>query len=123
MRIRDKEKQREYARRHYEVNREKMKTRAVESKKKQVQLLRDYVTRYKEERPCVDCDKSYPHYVMDLDHCNGKKITNVSTAIYRGWSLERLKQEIAKCEIRCANCHRIKTYSCGVEQSGSSSGS
>lgn len=58
--------------------------------------------------PCTDCGQWYPHYVMDFDHVNGKKSFNVGT--FGAISTERLLAEIAKCDVVCANCHRIRTY-------------
>jgi hypothetical protein len=52
---------------------------------------------------------------MDLDHVHGAKEFKVSEAVQRCYGLvfERVRAEIAKCEVVCANCHRIRT-----EQSG-----
>lgn len=62
-------------------------------------------------RPCVDCGQSYPWYVMDLDHRDrSTKRHMVSAMISNSYSLQRLLVEIEKCDVRCANCHRIKTY-------------
>lgn len=56
---------------------------------------------------CKDCGESNP-IVLEFDHiCN--KIGNISDMVNSGFSIENLKLEIEKCEIRCANCHRIKT--------------
>ncbi len=57
-------------------------------------------------KPCTDCKKCYPHYVMDFDHI-GTKNCNVSSLKYG--SLERLKAEISLCELVCSNCHRERT--------------
>jgi hypothetical protein len=40
---------------------------------------------------------------------NDDKEGNISHAVNNAWSLERLTSEMSKCEVRCANCHRIKT--------------
>jgi len=45
---------------------------------------------------------------MDFDHVRGNKITEVS-ALLGFASLERLQLEIAKCDLVCANCHRVRT--------------
>ena len=45
----------------------------------------------------------------DLATIRGKKIGCVSLLANRSYSLEKLEKEISKCEVRCANCHRIKT--------------
>lgn len=58
--------------------------------------------------PCMDCNISYPTYVMDLDHVRGEKDFNLGQ-INHSISLSRVKDEIAKCEVVCANCHRIRT--------------
>lgn len=60
---------------------------------------------------CLDCGISYPSYVMDFDHRDPiDKDRNIAEAANRGWSIERLKIEIAKCDLVCANCHRIRTH-------------
>lgn len=61
--------------------------------------------------PCKDCGNRYPHYVMDFDHVRGLKDMSVAAGLARGWSIERLQREIDKCEVVCANCHRIRSFS------------
>ena len=58
--------------------------------------------------PCADCNEPYPSYVMDLDHVRGVKKFNISST--RNRSYEDLRNEIAKCDVVCANCHRIRTH-------------
>lgn len=61
------------------------------------------------KEPCLDCGQSFPSYVMDFDHREGtKKSRNISGAL-RYWSWRRVLAEIAKCDLVCANCHRIRT--------------
>lgn len=67
----------------------------------------DYIRRIRETTPCTDCKRFYPYCVMDFDHVRGQKLFNVGTMI--GQSLELIDAEIAKCEIVCSNCHRIRT--------------
>ncbi len=69
-----------------------------ENKKK----VRDYLY----ENPCVDCGEGN-FIVLEFDHVRGKKSWNVSEMMKFSW--ETILKEISKCEIRCANCHRIKT--------------
>jgi hypothetical protein len=59
--------------------------------------------------PCVDCGES-DVVVLEFDHVRGVKSAHVSDVVRRGWSLDRLRDEIAKCEVRCANCHRRATH-------------
>lgn len=59
--------------------------------------------------PCMDCGEKYPPYVMDFDHVRGVKVANVATLV--GQSNERkLREEIEKCDVVCANCHRERTW-------------
>lgn len=44
---------------------------------------------------------------MDFDHV-GDKAFNIATAIDKRWS--EIQAEIKKCDVVCANCHRIRTY-------------
>lgn len=67
--------------------------------------------------PCSDCGKLYPPHVMDFDHVNGDdKVNDVLNLALSPVSVEKLMIEIAKCEIVCSNCHRIRTHERRVDQ-------
>lgn len=53
---------------------------------------------------CMDCGGVFPSEVYDFDHIKGTKINRVSTI-----SPKIRELEIAKCDLVCANCHRIRT--------------
>ncbi len=57
--------------------------------------------------PCSDCGGRFPPVAMDFDHVRGTKFRMVSTMVNYSW--ERVLSEIEKCELVCANCHRIRT--------------
>ena len=69
---------------------------------------REYINDYLKSHPCVDCGIS-DRRVLEFDHVRGIKFGNVSKSIGECWNLQRLSDEIEKCEVRCCNCHRIKT--------------
>jgi hypothetical protein len=58
-------------------------------------------------QPCVDCGRSYPIEAMDFDHLEDKEEL-ISKLVYTAGT-ERLLSEIAKCEVVCSNCHRVRT--------------
>jgi hypothetical protein len=60
-------------------------------------------------RPCADCGVRYPPYVMDFDHVRGTKLWAIGEK-KGAVSTAALLAEIAKCEVVCANWHRIRTY-------------
>jgi len=92
-------------RKHYHKNKEQYLQR---SKEKKIEL-RDYV-RDKKDNPCSDCNKKYPFYVMQFDHVRGEKFKDLSRLISQG-SKRRIDEELEKCELVCANCHAIRTWS------------
>jgi hypothetical protein len=57
--------------------------------------------------PCVDCGGYFPAEAMDFDHVFGTKVSNVSSLRTGSW--DRVVKEIEKCDLVCANCHRIRT--------------
>ena len=57
---------------------------------------------------CTDCGVD-DLLVLEFDHVRGEKVRNVMQLARAGYSLRRVEQEIAKCEVRCANCHRRRT--------------
>ena len=72
------------------------------------------IIRTTKEQPCADCGVRYPSYVMDFDHVWGTKVEKVSDMALG--STEKLQEEISKCEVVCANCHRERTYQRGVDK-------
>lgn len=60
------------------------------------------------EHPCVDCGNNDPR-VLHFDHVRGQKRDSVSILVRHGTGLKYVKEEIKKCDVRCANCHAIRT--------------
>jgi len=62
--------------------------------------------------PCGDCDGHFPPVAMDFDHVCGEKVHTVSWLL-RNSTWEAVIAEVAKCDLVCANCHRIRTANRG----------
>lgn len=110
MAYKNKADQASAARKHYEENRELVKQRAMAFKAIKRRELSEYVRKEK-DKPCLDCNIKYPHYVMEYDHIGDDKISTVSNMVNSAVSLKKLQTEIAKCELVCSNCHRERTFS------------
>ena len=59
--------------------------------------------------PCMDCGMSYPPYVMDFDHVRGVKLFGLCTS-EKLYGFSQIKEERAKCDVVCSNCHRKRTH-------------
>lgn len=93
----------------YEKKKPEYIQRAKESNKKIRRKISNLIIKAK-DKPCVDCGRELPHYCMDLDHLPGSiKIDNVSCLVKK-CSVKIIETEIAKCEVVCAVCHRIRTW-------------
>lgn len=61
------------------------------------------------QKPCMDCQGCFHAEAMEFDHRNGLlKLFNLSQAGNR--PLDVVKAEIEKCDVVCANCHRVRTF-------------
>tara|TARA_R100001443_G_scaffold113952_1_gene129306 strand:+ start:934 stop:1281 length:348 start_codon:yes stop_codon:yes gene_type:complete len=96
------------AKRHYQENKDKIKARSYERNKVQRKRNREFVKSIKEISECIDCGESNP-LVLDFDHVKGDKILAISDMANRAYGIESISEEMDKCEVRCANCHRIIT--------------
>lgn len=55
---------------------------------------------------CQDCKIDDPR-VLEFDHVRGEKVANVAGLFGRRWKI--VEAELDKCELVCANCHKIRT--------------
>lgn len=95
-----------YGKTHYERNKQAYIQKTKERQLRNLKFLNDL----RKQSQCIDCGES-DYRVLDFDHLpEFKKEKNVYDGARHGWSIEKLQKEIAKCEVRCANCHRIKTW-------------
>ena len=100
--------QNEYSKEHYKKNKEKHNARRYALTKKTRIEHREKIRQIKESTPCYDCNVQYPSCVMEFDHLKDK-IANIADMLGKfGW--ETIEKEMAKCDIVCANCHRIRTW-------------
>jgi hypothetical protein len=95
-------------REHYVSNRDTYLDNAKSRRTRIASKLQEYKT----GRPCVDCGCYFHPYAMDFDHREGTtKSGNVSwMAGTFGNSWEKVMDEISKCDLVCAVCHRLRTY-------------
>ena len=103
---RDKIKQAIAKHNWYLKNKDYVIRKAREDEQKKKQFVREA-----KNKPCLDCKILYPYYVMQFDHRDGKqKELEIANMVNRGYGLDRIKKEIEKCDVVCANCHTIRTH-------------
>ena len=106
---------REYVREHYARNALRYRISAASRNEQRRDALRRIIREAK-DRECADCGIRYPFYVMDFDHRqDAKKFFNIGRDAPGRCSLDGLRREIGKCDVVCANCHRVRTHRRGVE--------
>jgi hypothetical protein len=58
---------------------------------------------------CLDCGNKYPPFMMDFDHRDpSEKSFTIAASTVLG--IDRLREEAKKCDLVCANCHRMRTH-------------
>lgn len=107
-----KEYQRNYQREWHQRNREKRVARMYERKR----AIREHIQGMKNQLSCVDCGQRHPA-TLHFHHLNSEdKVFDISHAVYRGLSLDKIVKEIEKCIVLCANCHAIRHYNMRNEE-------
>lgn len=93
---------REYRKRNIGRRREKANARKAAKKA----LIMEY-----KSQPCVDCGFTFFPCQMDFDHRDpSQKINNISAMVDDNYSMKTLLAELAKCDLVCANCHRLREH-------------
>lgn len=82
--------------------------KAHSAKEVRIRDNQDRLFEYLDDKTCVDCGIDLSN-VLTFDHVRGKKKANVTDMVSWGYSWETILKEIGKCEIRCFNCHMLKT--------------
>ena len=102
----------EYGKEHYKNNKQAYIDKAKSRNKRIREENRTKLFAYLSQHPCVDCGQTDIR-CLEFDHVRGNKTYNVATLIKNLASWSTIETEIAKCEVRCANCRRRKTLERG----------
>ena len=92
---------------------EKDRRRRILESRARRKIMNLYVDELK-RKPCTDCKNTFHPYVMDFDHVRGVKVKCISRM--RGNRTEQeILEEVAKCDLVCSNCHRMRTLRRGLK--------
>jgi hypothetical protein len=78
--------------------------------KRRIQI-KEWIYEHLKSNPCVDCGER-DVLALDFDHVRGaRKRYNIAHAfMLTGMTIKKLETEIAKCDVRCGKCHRVRTH-------------
>lgn len=95
-----------YDRRYYEE-------RGKAARQARIRVRRDsaraWLDSLKEGHPCADCGETFPPWVMHWDHLPGYLKINEISSMVGSHRRALILDELAKCELVCANCHVMRT--------------
>lgn len=107
MPYKDLDKRRECNKRYYDRHKKLYYNKNLKRRR----MLMSFINTLK-DKPCKDCGVKYPSYVMDFDHRDSSQktssVSHMATLHYA--SRTKILEEIDKCDLVCANCHRIRTH-------------
>ncbi len=102
MPYKDPEKRRECRRRWYANHTESEKQHVIRRKKE----IKKWFNDFKKTLKCTICRENHPA-TLDFHHPNRKnKEKEIGFLVSEGYSINRIKREIEKCQVLCSNCHR-----------------
>lgn len=93
---------------YYKRNPHKHRKNVAERRKRLKAEIQKNIFEYLLTHSCVECPEANP-ILLEFDHVRGKKKKAISEMVHHGDSWKKVQEEIAKCEVRCVKCHRLKT--------------
>ena len=98
------ERVKENRRRYFKENHEEI----LKKNRLQREEKRKFVDDYKMSKGCAICGYNKCTKALEFHHSGDSedKEFEISKAIFMGKPLEKIKEEIKKCDVLCANCHR-----------------
>jgi hypothetical protein len=93
---------------HYQNNKKVYLDRALSRNNRVNTENKRKLYTYLSEHPCVDCGETDIR-VLEFDHVQGNKSASITRLLNSAVPWSTIETEIAKCEVRCVSCHRIKT--------------
>lgn len=100
--------QRTYSKQHYRDNLAKYLEKARRHNRRDRDRFAALMLDYFRSHACVDCGESDP-VVLEFDHRDGVDKLKTVGAFARSQDWAGFLAEIAKCDVRCVNCHRHRT--------------
>lgn len=113
-----------YTAAHHQANKEKTKAQRRKNhrawRQRRKDEMRAVVDQIKSD-PCMDCGQSFHPWQMQFDHRDpSQKKFNIATAVHwtyqARYSKEAILEEIAKCDLVCANCHADRTHRRSIQE-------
>lgn len=69
--------------------------------------LKEWFKDYKSKLSCEICGENRTP-CLDFHHTDSStKEKAIAEAVHNNWSLDKLKEEIDKCQVVCRNCHAM----------------
>jgi hypothetical protein len=106
MPYKDPEKRRESWRRYYNRNKKRLSNIGQKRKKK----IREWLRNYKKSLKCQRCPETHPACLEFHHKDTDKKEQEINNMVKNGCSISKIKEEIAKCDVLCSNCHKKLHY-------------
>jgi L-lactate utilization protein LutB len=112
MAYRNDEERKAYYREYNKDWYQRHKERLHQKRKQHDADLRVWLIQYKSQIGCMDCGENHPACLQFHHRDRETKSFNIGGIIgqWRYITLERLKEEIAKCDILCGNCHALRHW-------------
>ena len=102
MPVKDRQKQNEYQRQWYARNKEKAKAKVKDNKERYRKEWREYKAGLK----CIECGCNHPA-ALDFHHVIKSPDNKSVNELLRKDAFKAAREEIKKCVVLCANCHRV----------------